>query len=107
MRQTTEPTRSARVYIAGDPATARQACREFCMDGLCVTVTPTAFVYTGGMEDGVEVGLVNYPRFPSTQEELGAKAQRLGMHLMERLCQHSFLVVQPGITTWHSRRPED
>ncbi len=77
------------------------------MEGLCVTVTPTTFVYTGGAEEGVEVGLVNYPRFPSTQGILDVKAQRLGKHLLERLCQHSFLVVSPDVTMWHSTRPED
>ena len=107
MRQTSGPTGWARIYIAGDLAMARQTCREFCMEGLCVTVTATTFVYPGGAEDGVEVGLVNYPRFPTGQEALGSMAQRLGEHLMEKLCQHSFLVVQPGITTWHGRRPED
>ena len=76
------------------------------MEGLCVTVTPTTFVYTGGAEEGVEIGLVNYPRFPSTQEELAGKAQRLGELLLRELCQHSFLIVQPGTTTWCSRREE-
>lgn len=107
MRQTTEPTRRAQIYIAGDLATARQVCREFCMEGLCVTVTPTTFVYTGGAEEGVEIGLVNYPRFPSSQARLYQQAKRLGRDLMERLCQHSYLVVTPKTTTWHSRRSED
>ena len=106
MRILSEPTRSVTLYVAGDFAAARQACREFCMDGLCVTVTPTTFVYTGGAEDGVSVGLVNYLRFPSSHEELADTAARLGEFLLGRLCQHSFLVVQPDRTVWHSRRED-
>lgn len=100
------PTFTARVYVAGDRAVAEQTCREFCFGvGLCVTVEPTRFVYTGGEESGVAVGLVNYPRFPSDPEELREKAKRLAVSLMERCCQWSALVVCPDRTEWITRRP--
>ncbi len=38
--------------------------------GLCVTVTPTTFLYKDGKEEGVIIGLINYPRFPTTKEKL-------------------------------------
>lgn len=94
------------IFIAGDCDQAKQVCREHCMAvGLCVTVEPVAYIYTGGEESGVRVDLINYARFPSTHDELLAKAQALAVLLMERLCQHSFSIVGPNLTEWHSRRP--
>lgn len=96
------------IFIAGDLNQAKEACREHCMlFGLCVTVEPVTYIYTGGEESGVRVGLINYPRFPSTHDELLTKAQALAVLLMERLCQHSFSIVGPNLTEWHSRRPEN
>jgi len=53
---TTAPTIRFDIFIAGDIATAKQACRSFCFDlGLCVTVEPITYIYTGGEEEGVRV----------------------------------------------------
>jgi hypothetical protein len=99
------PTYTVDIFIAGEPADARRLCREFCMTGLCVTVTPTEFIYTGGAETGVRVGLINYPRFPSTPEELWAKASQLSEVLRRGLCQWSYLLVAPDKSVWVSERP--
>lgn len=96
----------AKIYMAGDIKAIEESCRRFCMEGLCVTVTPTKFIYTGGQEDGAEVGLVNYPRFPSTPEAIKSKAQLLAVRMMEECCQLSVLVVAPDGTTWLNRRKE-
>lgn len=100
----TAPTFTATIYIAGDLDQARQACREFCLSGLCVTVEPTEFIYTGGAEVGVRVGLLNYPRFPAEPDTIRDKAFALADLLRDRLCQHSWLVVTPTETVWNSRR---
>lgn len=102
----TVPTYWARIYIAGDLATIKQVCREQCMAvGLCVTVEPTTYIYTGGEESGAVIGLINYPRFPATPEEIYSKARELGELLMVRCCQHSFSIMAPDNTVWFSRRP--
>jgi hypothetical protein len=107
MRTETAPTYTAAIFIAGDLATAKLVCREYCMRvGLCVTVEPTTYIYTGGEEAGVRVGLINYPRFPSEPEELRRKALDLANVLVARLCQHSFCVVFPDETIWRSLRTE-
>lgn len=94
------------IFIAGDLAQAKQVCREFCFEqGLCVTVEPVAFIYTGGEESGVRVGLINYPRFPSDLERLRTRAHELADTLVQRLCQHSYSIVGPDVTAWVSRRP--
>lgn len=97
-------TFTATIYIAGDFTTAKHICREFCMTGLCVTVEPTTFVYTGGAEEGVRVGLLNYPRFPCEPGDLLARARQLADDLRDGLCQHSWSIVTPTETIWSSRR---
>lgn len=102
-----ETTYRVEICLAGDVGVVRQACREHTLEaGLCVTVAPCDFVYTGGAEAGALVRLVNYPRFPSTGQELWGKAVRLGELLMRRCCQTSFLLVADDRTEWFSRRDE-
>lgn len=108
MIEKTEPTYQVMIYIAGDLATARQSLRCQCHEkGLCVTLTATDYVYTAGMEAGVEVGLRNYPRFPSSRESLVQRAETVAMRLMDDLNQDSVLIVAPETTQWFSRRRED
>lgn len=46
-------------------------CQKYCNEvGLCVTVTPTKFFYKDGWEEGCVVGLINYPRFSTTNEKI-------------------------------------
>lgn len=99
------PTIRFDIFIAGDHAQAKQVCREFCFEqGLCVTVEQVAYVYTGGEEAGVRVGLINYPRFPTEKSLLRNTAMALAVRLMEALCQHSYSIVGPDETEWVSRR---
>lgn len=101
------PTLTVAIWIAGDYARAVQACREFCMGmPLCVTVTPTDYVYVGGMESGVRVGLMNYPRFPESLPEISAKAEALAEFLRVALCQSSYSIEHPHETAWVSHRKE-
>jgi len=101
-----EPTIKIEIYIAGDLDQARNICKEWCMEvGACVTVDPTEYIYTGGAETGVRIGLINYPRFPTTYEELLSKAEQLSDRLMRGLFQHSYSIVTPSETIWFSRRP--
>jgi hypothetical protein len=96
------------IFMAGDLAQAKQVCREYCFAvGLCVTIEPVSFIYTGGEETGFRVGLINYPRFPTTFEALHLRAGELAEMLMGRLCQHSYSIVGPEQTEWISRRPPE
>lgn len=101
------PTIRFDIYMAGDLAQAKQVCREFCFSvGFCVHIEPVDFIYTGGEESGFKVGLVNYPRFQTDYGVLLDKARKLGSELQQRLCQHSYLVVGPDSTEWHTRRED-
>lgn len=107
MKRVSEITFRFDIFIAGDLELAKQVCREYCFGvGLCVTVEPVAYIYTGGEEAGVRVGLIHYPRFPTTEGMLHTRAHDLAKLLMRRLCQHSYCVVGAGKTDWCSRRPE-
>lgn len=76
-----------------------RVCQEYVNNvGLCVTITPTKYIYTDGNELGVRIGLINYPRFPSTQEELENKALELGERLMKALGQKRCSVTGPDET---------
>ncbi len=93
------------IFIAGDYRTAQDICRAYCDEvGFCVTVTATSYVYTGGEEPGVIVGLINYPRFPSSPFEIATKAKALADRLREGLDQDSFTLQYPDRTVWHSWR---
>jgi hypothetical protein len=95
----------ARIYIAGPIEVAKQLLRAECMrEGLCVTIEPTHFLYTGAEESGYVVGLVNYPRFPSTPEALHERAVRVLHLLLDGTHQHSAMLMEPNATYWYSKR---
>lgn len=101
----TEPTYEIKLYLSGPIEVAKQAIRADCLrEGLCVTVEPTDFIYTGGEERGFVVGLLNYPRFPCEPTALEARAYDLMVKLLESTHQHSALMVTPAKSTWYSRR---
>ena len=87
-------------YIIHDVSEVELICQEYVDNiGLCVTVTPTKFVYTGGNESGVSVGLINYPRFPEQHSQYVInKAIDLAKILRERLGQTRVSVVAPHDT---------
>jgi hypothetical protein len=96
------------VFVGGDPYLAESICRRYCDNvGFCVTVTPTEYVYTEGQTEGVIVGLINYPRFPATQDDIWARAEELAHLLREELDQESFTIQAPDKTVWFSWRHAD
>lgn len=101
-----EATFRADIFIGGSRSAATEACREFCLRGLCVSIAAADFVFTGGLESGVRVGLINYPRFPSSRDKLMQIARELAEFLIVRLHQSSCVVVSDDLTLWFSRRDE-
>ena len=105
MTRKTANTYWVKLYLAGDINVAKQVCREECYkEGLCVTIEPCDYIYTGGEEAGYCVGLINYPKFPSTPEKILERAKTLASKLMERTCQHSVLIMNPTDTEWLTLR---
>jgi hypothetical protein len=105
MKSHIEITHTIRLYLSGPIEVAKQVIREHVLaHPQCVTIEPTTFIYTGGEEAGYVVGLLNYPRFPDTAENLDAYAQDLANLLLDRTFQHSVLIVTPTETTWITNR---
>lgn len=101
---TSSPSYSVTLSIAGDIGRARQLLVSECWrEGLCVTVTPTTFVYSGGVEEGMRIGFVNYPRFPKTPEEIFQRAEQVARLLVDGLCQRTALIETPEQTYWLRR----
>lgn len=93
------------IFIAGPIWEAETICLDYCdAVGFCATVTATTFCYTGGEEAGVIVGLIHYPRFPSTPAAIWAHAEALGARLCEGLTQQSYTIQAPDRTVWFSHR---
>lgn len=108
MRRVKVETYHVQIFIAGSAADIEDQCRTYCDEvGFCVSVTPTTYVYTGGEETGYIIGLINYPRFPSTPERIWQHAETLASRLRLEAGQDSYTIQAPDRTVWYSHRPED
>ena len=72
--------------------------------GLCVTVTPTRYVYKKNWEPGAIVGFIQYPKFPVPVEKLQKQALELGELLRRRLKQIRVSVMFPDVTVMLGRK---
>jgi len=107
MIEKSSPTWNVTIHMAGDIRHAGQVIQRYAADhGMCVTLAPQSFVYTGGREEGFSVGFINYPRFPSEFDDITEKAKTISDMLMIELGQHSYSIVTPKETIWVSRRDE-
>ncbi len=96
------------IFIGGSVDMAKDACLEFCTrEGLCVTVTPTTYIYRGGACEGVVVGLINYARFPNEEDIIFRVALRLARVLKAHLNQGSYTVQDYRESLFFSTRDED
>ena len=90
-----------KIFIAGDIVQIKQVIREYCQEtGFCVTVSPTTYIYTGGEEEGVVIGIINYPRFPSDSKAQFRRACYLAGRIKRKCNQSSFTVMSPERTWW-------
>jgi hypothetical protein len=93
------------VYVAGDLAITKQVCRKLCFPkGLCVTIESVDYIYAAGLEEGVRIGLVQYPPFPEEEYVLLEKAIDVGKAVAEANYQWSYSVVTPEKNYFFSRR---
>lgn len=107
MHQSNCSTWWVKLYLSGPIEVAKQALRQECLrEGLCVTIEPTLFIYTGGEEVGYVVGLVNYPRFPCDHGELNERAEQIAMLLLDATHQHSAMIMDPQETRWITKRQQ-
>jgi hypothetical protein len=80
--------------MAGDIRTAKQVIRkDVYAEGLCVTIEPTTFIYTGGEEEGFVVGFIDHPKHPTPHEMIFDRARSMAQRLMPELNQRTALLV--------------
>jgi len=78
---------------------ARKLLQEYVDEvGLCVTFTPTEYLYTNGAEPGFCVGLINYPRFPSSSQKIRKHALEIARRALAEFQQFKVSVVLPQET---------
>lgn len=62
-------------------------------------LTPTTFVFQDYVEEGWEISLLLYPRFPQSPVGFKMGAHQLAIHLMKTLSQNRVSVLVEGTTT--------
>lgn len=101
-------TYKAEIYMAGDKSKARFHLQLMAAEkGMCASVESVDYVYTGGMESGFVVRLINYPRFQSDPKSIKDFAIRIAESLLKGLGQGSCSVVCSDETFFMSRRKDD
>jgi 6-pyruvoyl-tetrahydropterin synthase len=72
----------------------KELCQRYCNDvSFCVTITETEFIYKNGNERGFIIGIINYPRFPSTPKQLTKQAIAIAKILGKKLNQERVSVI--------------
>jgi hypothetical protein len=96
------------IFMGGRYNKATRVLKNYCDEvGYCVTLKPTLYIYSGGEEHGIEVGLINYPRFPSDAATIINKAREIAEKLRVELKQESYSIQTPDDTIWVSYRKGD
>lgn len=108
MTYTSVPTFTAEIFVGFkrhydgdvlDRQEAKLAIKKYVdVVGLCVCVKDVEFIYSNGDEIGFSVGLINYPRFPSSPEIIKSKAITLGELLLRTCRQWKVSIVMPTET---------
>ena len=94
-----------KVYLAGPIEVAKQVIRKKAKRvGMCVTIEPTTYIYTGGEEAGDVVGFIYYARFPKNSDVLWQQAFELATELKDETGQDSFTIMDPDKSVWYTDR---
>lgn len=95
------------VHMAGDIREAGLFLQQVAARrGMCVSITPTSFIYSGGREEGFRIGFINYPRFPQNPEEILRQAEELADWVRDHIGQYSWSITTPDETIYYSEIPK-
>jgi hypothetical protein len=96
------------IFMGGKYHKAIKVLKKYCDEvGYCVTLKTTMYIYKDGDEHGIEVGLINYPRFPKDPPSIVNKAREIAELLRVELKQESYSIQTPDDTIWVSYRKGD
>lgn len=82
-----------KIYIAGPLHEIEQICRKYVLTGNCVNIKENKYIYTHGEETGVEIELINYPKYPQGPIQIWNDARNLAHIIMEEICAGSYTVM--------------
>ena len=78
---------------------ARKICQKYADEvSYCVSIKKVEYCYCEGRERGVEIGLINYPRFPEPPSLTQLRALELAAQLKTAFKQLRVTVVMPEKT---------
>jgi len=97
----------ARIHIASEYDLAKKCLMDFCDSGFCVSLSRCDYIYKYGVESGIVVGLIDYPRFPKTQEEISSIARDIAQKLCVNTNQGIYTVELPTGNEFYSRRDSE
>lgn len=92
------------IYIAGDYQQALNLLQKYVLNGECLSCKPVDYVFTHGREAGIEVTVINYPRFPRDYDTLFQVAKDVATCLLDGLSQGSYTIVGPVESYFYDRR---
>lgn len=73
---------------------AKSILQQYCNENpLCITLKQVDYIYKEGNEMGFEIGLINYPRFPTSPEEITNRAIEIGKIFKENFNQYRVSIV--------------
>jgi hypothetical protein len=93
-----------KIYVAGPVNEIEQVCREYVTKGLCVNIKENKYIYKYGEETGVEIELINYPKYPEGPGFIWHDACELASKIMERICCGSYTVMDKEKVVTYDRR---
>ncbi len=107
------------IYIAGNYKMIKDIAGEYCQsNGYCFSLQKVDFVYTNKNpiknyesfykeEQGVKITLINYPRYPISNQAIDRIAETVACQIAESCNQGSYSIVFPEHTVFYTRRKSD
>lgn len=95
------------IHMAGDIREASMFLQQVAARrGMCISIHPQSYIYSGGREEGFLIRFINYPRFPKESEEILKQAEELADWVRDHIGQYSWSITTPDETIWYSEIPK-
>lgn len=96
------------IHMAGDIQAASLFLQQVAARrGMCVSIHPQSYIYSGGREEGFLVRFINYARFPQEPEVILKQAEQLADWIRDDIGQYSWSITTPDETIYYSEIPSE
>lgn len=94
------------IHMAGDIREASMFLQQVAARrGMCVSIHPQSYIYSGGREEGFLIRFINYPRFPQEPKQILEQAEELADWVRDHIGQYSWSITTPEETIYYSEIP--